>query len=342
VALWDGLTINTNETALVFNQLYNKKSISVVSKANGLLWAITGKKSRVAPPGGQYEFDRVEKITGNRMEVKFLGHVGTPTTVADGAAELATVNLAGNYNAAEWGAQEFPLSHYTWAEPIPASELDRFAGDESKTLSFIDEKFTKVMESYDIVWGTGLNSANTQARVTLGGWQWAVSDGVEAAAAYAVYGLLNRADAANADFRSIVDTTGGELTIVGIQGNLDLVGENGGKPDVAPVRAAMMTKVRALVESHTHITQDSKWSEFGNDWVRINGVTFTLDRYAPTGILPLLDSRGWAFWLKTTGFSSGIVKDRSRVAGYVMPSECWIGNVCVRASWQAKMTGLNS
>src|SRR2546423_2154728 len=120
--LWTGTSINSTETAMVFNQLFNRKAIAMVRKKNGLLYAILGKSENGSTPELGPKYPGEKKITGHQIEVKLLGKLKTIATVADGVAtEGATATLT---NSADyWGAAVFDLAHYKDAHGLPESEI---------------------------------------------------------------------------------------------------------------------------------------------------------------------------------------------------------------------------
>src|SRR5947199_5780584 len=171
--LWTGTSLNNNVLAQVFNQLYNTKAIEMVRKENGLLYAILGKSWRDANPKTGVKFERMEKITGNSIEVKLLGVLDTISTVADGSAELATQTPT--YTSNMFGSATFDLTHYAQTKGIPSSEYNRIQGKEAKTLKYVDDVFNQVMLSLEKTIGDGINSTATNIpdRTHLGSWVYA-------------------------------------------------------------------------------------------------------------------------------------------------------------------------
>ena len=335
MALWNGSAINTNETAMVFNQLANMKAIAMVRNKHGFLYAVLGKQETGSTPGAGTGFQRLKKISGKKIEVKLLGKLASPGTVADGSAEVATETLT--HTTDYWGAAEFDLAHYVYKHPVPHSELMRFMGDEAKTASYLDEVFQLVMLSYEKVWATALSTAAAPSRTVLGGWNFAVDDDN-------TYGTIDRTDSTNADFQGVVKASTGDLTLPKIHTEMDNVRVNGGRVSLGVAGATVYGKIRQLIQPYTQVTYDKDWTEFGGEHIRYAGVSFTLDPDCPTQTLGLLEPESWLLYMdKDTAFtSSGLVHDISRVSTHVLPTEFWMQLICKSPNHNARMEGITS
>lgn len=348
MALWAGTAFNSNESAMLVNQLASKKAIPMVRKKNGLAYAILGKMEANSTPGAGTGFKRLKKITGLKIEDKLLGKVPTPTTTADAnQIDTATLTFTTDY----WGAAEWPLAHYAYPHPIPESELDRFAGEEAKTLSFIDDVFDLVMLGYEKVWGTAFWVAGTSgapSRTVLGSVPFAIAGNNTTGAANwasngSSYGTITRTDSGNADFRGYYEGSIGDLTLGKIRRAKNQVQLAGGSISFGASGEPVYTKIQQLVEAYTEVTYDKTWSEFGGEYVRYAGTTFTLDNYAGAGLLALLEPETWGLWQKSAGMSkSGIVYDVSRVATYVLPTRWWMQLLCLCPSHSALLADITS
>ena len=323
---------------MVFNQVFNKSALSMVRKKNGLLYAILGKSEPGSTPMSGTTFKGEKKITGNKIEVKLHGKLYAIPTVADGSAEIASVTP--QYDSATWGGAEFDLCHYASTYAIPHSELYRFAGDEAKTMSYLDEVFRHIMLSYEDTLGTGIHGTNAPARTTLGSWVYAVDDG----STYDVYGGISRADSANADFRGgYVNTAVGGLTLAKIRTGQNSCVVNGGSPSVGVCGTAVYGKIQSLIEGMTQADNDPEWNQFGGQYVNYGGIKFVLDQRAPSATLGLLDPSSFVLYRKDINFTqSGIVVDPSKVATSVLPWESFVQLICIKPNSNAKMSGIDA
>ena len=336
MGLWAGGTsVNSTATAMVFNQLFNKKALSIVRKKNGLLYAALGKEEPLSMPNEGTKFRGEKKITGLKVEVKLHGKLKTISTVSDGANEVATATLS--VDGAEWGGAEFDLAHYADNHAIPMSQMDRFAGDESKTLDFISEVFEHLMLSYENTLGTALHTSSAPSRTVFGGWEYAVADDN-------TYGGIDRTDSANADFRAgYLNASTGALTLAKIATAQNTIVGNGGTPDVGVCGIAIYGKLQQLVQSYTHIVGDKDWDAFGGTWVRYGPTRFILDQRTSSGVMGILDSSSWVLYRNDGNFTrSGIVVDPSRVATYVLPWGSWAQLICLKPNSNAKLSGIDS
>lgn len=341
MALWAGTAINTTETAMVFNQLYNLRALPMVRKKNGLLYRVLGKRDIGSTRKGDTQFERSSKITGSNVEVKLRGKLSTPVTVADGSAELVTVTP--DFAADEHGGAVFPLTHYTHTKGIPSSQMRRYKGKEAKTDGFYEEQLEGIILAYEALWRTALHSTTfTTAigRTVLGSWCMAVSDGISAGETgdgAKLYGTIDRSDAANIDYRGILDDAGGATTLARIRANVNAADANGGTTDTGIAGTVLYTKIQLLLENYVQITDVSDMTEFGGRYCKYDGVTFTHDQACPSTHIGLLDSSTWGWWSSDDNMTDGVIKDPSRLAGWVIPTESWNQFICLSPNRNVKM-----
>lgn len=343
MALWNGAAINSNETAMVFNQLYNRKALSMVRKKNALLYAILGKEETGSNPNGEVKFKRLTKISGHNIEVKLRGKTyANLATVADGSGEYATYTP--EYISDVFGANEFALTHYTHQVAIPSHEINRFKGEEAKTLSYIGDVFETIMLTYEKELGTQINSTNNASRTQLSGWPWAASDGASSGeTGNAVYGLLDRSDAGNVDYRGYNIVGQGALTLKAIRQVINNVQINGGNPDTGICAATVYGIIQMLLEGYTIVTDVKALDEYGSKFFRYAGVDFMLDKYAPANVLGLLDSSTWMFYMNKMGLSTdGIIPAPWFVSTHIINYEFYCGMFCELPSHNGKIAGITS
>lgn len=346
MALWAGSAINSTETAMVFNRLYNLKAMEMVRKKNALLFKLMGKPDiGNVNENTRLKFERSRIVTGKNIEIKLLGALGAPATVADGSAELATVTR--QFSSTTFGAAEFPLTHYAWTQGIPSSQMRRYKGPQAKTAGFYDEVLNYVMLSYQDVLGTAIHdSAGTAviSRTVMGSWTYGVSDGVstgETTDNFKLYGTIDRSDSANADFRGIVSTSTGALDLNKIRTYANQADANGGVVDTGICGTTLYTKVQQLVEPYVQTNYSEDLAAFGGRYVRYAGIDFMHDQRTTSGVLGLLDSSTW-LWVQNDDDLTdvGVIKDPSIVDGYVLPTAMWCQLICCKPNANAKLTGV--
>lgn len=344
--LWTGSAINSTETAMVFNQLWNRgKIMEIVRKKNGALYAIWGKPEMGSTPAGPNQtFERIEKVTGHNIEVTDLGKLKTISTVADGSAEMATATLTNSQDY--WGGQEFALAHFADAHGLPRSEIDRYAGDELKTSKYIDKVMRMLALSLENTWGTAIHATGASkqpSRTVLGSLQGAVSDGTtatETQSDYSTYGTIDRTDSGNADFRSTV-TVCGNLDLNKIQTMQNTLIAAGGDPSLGVAPVTPYTKIQQLVQGYTEVTYDETWAKFGQKFVMFSGIRFVLDQRCLSTDMFLLSPDDFTWYQKDINFTeSGIVVDISRVASYVLNWGAWCQLICRAPSHQGKFVAI--
>lgn len=339
--LWTGTSLNNNVLAQVFNQLFNTKAIEMVRHENGLLYAILGKSWRDANPKFPVSFERLERITGNQIEVKLLGALDTLSYVADGSAEVATSTP--QYTSNMFGAATFDLSHIAQTKAIPSSEYNRIAGKEAKTLKYVDDVFNQLMLSLENRIGNDINGTSAPTRTAIGGWPFAVSDGVSSGeTSYNVYGL-DRADSGNIDYRAYVNANTGDLTLGKIRTVKNQNRIHGGKNQLGVAETSVYTKLQTLVEAYTTIETDESWAQFGGEYTQYGKTRFVLDQRAPTQTLGILDPESFVFYQNVINFTDqGFIRAPHLVSSYVLPWECWVQLICLQPSRNGKLTGINT
>lgn len=345
MALWAGTSLNTNETAFLFNKLATRKAIAMVRKNHGLTYALLGK--REAPsPDGMTRFQRLQTITGNKIEQRLLGNLRTPATLAD-ANQTDAVTLSWDNDA--WGAAEWSMTHYTDTVPLPNSEMDRIRGDEAKTASFIDEFLEYVMLGYEKKWGTDMHrtgysgGVGDASRILLMSVPYAI-EGYDGAWTDAAddYGTIARDDSGNADFRGQVQSSVGTLTLAKIRTSMFATKAYNGTPSVGVGDGTVLNKVHQLVENYSQVTYNEKWSEFGGEYVRYAGIDWLYDNDTPSGYAYLLTPETWRLYMKSTApfTESGIILDPSKKASYVLPTQFWMQLVCLHPAQNAVLKGI--
>ena len=204
------------------------------------------------------------------------------------------------YSDDTFGGAKFDLTHYANKYGVPDSEYDRIVGDEAKTKSFAADKMLAVTEDHENEWGNQINGAQVGfTRTQMGSWLHAVSDGVSTGeAAYKVYGLIDRSDAGNADFRGVVNVKNGTLTLSDIVSTRNLTRKNGGKVDLLLAETTIYSALESkLMNTQVVVTYDEKWSQFGGQFWRFAGMVGVMEHRMPTGVLGGLDTSTWAFWM---------------------------------------------
>jgi len=347
MALWAGTSLNTNFLANTWNQLWsNDMPIEMVRKHNGLLYKILGKKTKT--PEGGFKFERMEKVTGNKVEITFLGKLDDIDTIANGVSgegASASITAADDY----WGAVEFDFTHYNHKPGIPVSEWTKIAGKERKGAEFFKKRFRQITLSIEKKLGNGMNSTSAVSnyQTSLGTWRHAMSDGTSGSeATYATYGL-DRSDAANADLRGATTQVGVRaITVQKLQKSiLDIVVNGGPPPDFGICGTNVYSYIWNAVTQYTHITQKDSMNEFKGIWVGFGSVDYLLDQRAEEGTLGHGTSEDWGFWRKDVDLfdaKSLWIRDPGVKAMYVAPFDIFAQFLCKRPNGSQLLLGIES
>lgn len=343
MALWAGTTLNNNLLASVFTQLYSKKLVPMCVKANALLYAVLGMTWQDTDPKYGVSFERLKRISGEKVEIRLMGALPQSSKVANGSAELATATPS--YDNDRVGAVKFDWAHYYDVYGVPSTEYNKIEGNEAKTLDWIDETFEMISLGLENdlgndMNGTGYDGPDDEA---LGNWRQAVSDGVTTGETnYATYGL-DRSDSANADFRGTVSNLTGDLTLKKIRTLKNQISPKGGNSALGIGGTTVYTKVQTILEAYTVVESDPGWTQFGGEWVQYGRTKFVHEHRAPSGVLGLLDPRSWIYYEKRHNFlKSGLIPAPWLKTAYVLPWEMYAQFLCKKPNSNGILTDITS
>src|SRR5687768_4196813 len=207
MALWDNSTLNTQELSGAFNRMLDLKTTDILVKHTGTLNAILGRKENM-PPGIE-GFENIRTVSGVQVEWRMLGKHTAISALTPGAAEIGATSVAFDDN--DFGNATLRLAYLKGqGEPMLWSLLTKIQGDEKKTRSYIEDIHMKVTNGWKMALaGTShLMSTSAPSVSVFGAIPYVVDDGN-------VYATIDRADAANANFRSVV------TDLAGAQGTYD-------------------------------------------------------------------------------------------------------------------------
>src|SRR5690349_20783719 len=123
MALWSNSQISNTQAAMMFNRLYNYKSVDIVSKMQALLYFIRGKAVMEQDDQGKpkLKWDRQTggaSIQGNKLEWRMLGKLIGWNYMADMSDEIATTDLSSNTQDF-WGNATLDIAHMGKPYPVP-------------------------------------------------------------------------------------------------------------------------------------------------------------------------------------------------------------------------------
>lgn len=370
-AIWANSTVNTAETAFVFNRMATRKAIPMVRRKNGFLYSILGKEEVGSTPGTT-GFQRHRQITGKDIEWTMLGTLERPQTVADANQNVAATMAI---RTTDWGAATAKYAHFSHTFAVPEDQILRFKGEEEK-LNFMDSFFEKVMLSYEHAIGIRLGFSNItdttymadiQSRDVLGSYVYAIASNNNLSAAVdwanaGNYGTIVRSDANNADFRGNVYTNVGDLTLGKLLTAKNACIVRGGNPTVAMAGATYYTKIEQLVSQYVQTAFDEDWSKFQGAHTIYAGMRMVLEPYIDAGkaydlandttatanfadtgtLVALIDPSTWEFYSNMQNFTSGLVKDITKKALWVLPTSPFMQLVCLSPYRNAIIGGVTS
>lgn len=380
MALYDSTGINNNVIASVFNKLYSQKFVNTIRRKNGTLYAILGKEETGSTPGLE-SFEGLVESSGNNIEARVMGRLRSVPTVASNSAAIGTVTLS--YDADVFGAMTWDFTHFADTLPIPTNDLLKIRGNEMKTANYIDDLFQHVVFSLEQTIGNQITAVptgtfvtalfTTGTKTTMVSLFNAISDGTSTFSTTNVnyyypatdsfmgrfYGNIDRADATNAQFRSVVyggtseaSAGTGQLTLSKIYATQNRIISNGGMPKIAIADPLVFGYVQALTASAAQViyNEDSQWNAFGGVHLSAFGQRYVLDQrlgnqagtvQTSCGALFMLDPTTWRMYRSDQNLSTaGVVVDPSRVAASVLPYQSLVQLVCVDPAKNGKMIGI--
>lgn len=334
MAIWAGLTLNTNVLSTVFNKIADQAAIPMIVKQNALLYHLVGKANPFASAEGN-GVSRMESVTGNDHEWTLLGKVAAPDYITSASDELSTVTVG--YDSAIVGNPTIILAHLGYTHGVPESEYLRFRGKELKTQEWMKTVMQYISFGYENVLGNALHSStttNVPALNKFGAWQAAVDDAN-------TYAAVDRSDSGNADFRSIVNSSFGEVTLPKLQEQINTARGNMGRVSLGVAGTTLYTKIQSLVQPYSQVTYSSDRAEFGSEFVTFAGVKWIQDQRTTSGTIGIFDPQWW-YLLKKDGQemnTGGLIYDFTKKSGYVLPTTLWTQNACKKPNTQIKLSG---
>ena len=334
MALWQGTAVNNNVLSGVFNQVHNKKAISMVTKANPTIYSLMGRPGDDGRNAYNKSFGgwmKSEKISGDKHEVRLRGAIPTFDAIADGSDELTDATI--NYDDDHTGAAVFILAHYGKVQGVPSSEYDRFRGDEAKTLSWIDEIHEYLMDGFVETMSDEFfeNATNAPpARSQFGSLVTAIDDGN-------TYGTIDRTDAGNIDYRAEVGSSTGALTLRKVQDKINAVKDNRGETRVGVIGTTLFGKFQDLVQPYSQATYARDTASWGSDHIYFAGVEWVQERNCPSGLIFGLDPKTFKVVWKDAPFTeSGLILDPRLKAGRIINCNVWLQNFCMKpnSNWK--------
>lgn len=298
MALWAGTSINTNLSASVFNNLLNpSKVVNFAKKRYATISKLMGEPiANVGDISGNMGFERVKSVNGLKHEIRLIGALPTISFTANGSAELGAVT--GNYDADLAGGFDFDLANMPFTQDVPQSEIDKIAGKEAKTVSWIDDLVNQyVLPGYWKKINASINSSDV-----------APADNAITSFNYIIetdntYGL-DRTDSANADYKGIVNLSTGTLTIDHINSDKNSAAANGGFVTLVVAGTSVYGYAEALIQPFAHVTYSQDTAQFGARNIEFAGMQFLMDSDHPSGEMCYLDPTTWGFVLQGGGIKS--------------------------------------
>jgi len=334
MALWAGTSLNTNILASAFNNLLSKKAVNFARDRYALLGALMGDP-KTGVGDADPMFDKANKVSGNKHEIRLIGAIPTITPTASGSALVGSAS--GNYDVDAFGAFEFDLTNLPFTQDLPQTEIDKIAGDEAKTASWLDDITNEyVMPGFFDLINSKINS-NTNAPSDTEITSW-----VHIIATDNTYGL-DRTDSANANFRGNVNSSTGTLGLNHINGDKNTIATKGGLARLGIAGETVYGIVEQLIQPFAHVTYDADVAKFGATDAQFANIRWLLEADAPTQTYGMLDPRDWGFVMRKGKIETfGPERYMGLVAGYRMQFYTAVQLYCKNPRKNVRRTGITA
>ena len=344
-----GATINTTEEAIMFNRLVQRNAILAVRKNNGLFYVMAGKLERGQTPAGLPKFERLNMVSGLKLEQTLTFDLPTISGLPDAnAMDAVTLSI----NANENGAAEWDYCNFSYDKAIPDYLYHRARGSEAKLDNFIAQQADICVKALEKKIGADLSAGTAPARTAFGGWHYAISDGTNVGgldeSAYTSYGGITRTTTTNTDWIGTIYKSTGVFTTTKFASLVDQCDENGGVIDTAVASRTVYGIARAAFLGSAIIENDADMAQFGGRHFTALNVRFILDKNVGTdansqGMLGLLDSSTWRLSLDERGFKTTFLTPEEALwwkGSGQMRIHTWGNCVCLDVNKNGKMTGI--
>lgn len=303
-------------------QYLMSEALRVSRYANFTLHRMLGEYVGGEGRGSTPNFKRLKKVSN---EVRVPLQMTLPGRMAGiargGAAHTAAWTAAGAYADDHGGAAYVPVAEYVGRN---AKGTDEVAFLDGSAGAVDMEGFWRnlVLDDAENTFGTALWATAAPAANVLGGIPYAVDDGVTSA----VYMGVDRSIAANADFRSYVESTAEPLSpekidyVANYISTRTVPGGGAAIADTAVTGLTLFGRCQTIARSFSQGRMDAEFGKVGFKKVAIGDMVVGLDHRVPSGEFYLGDSRGCTV---ATNSSKGFVTllkfdiDPTTVASYM-------------------------
>ncbi|MBS1826520.1 MAG: hypothetical protein JST93_14485 [Acidobacteria bacterium] len=317
MALWDAIQNTTTLNAASWSRVLNKRSADTFLKKSPLVRMIWGDSVNEATTPFDSQWTNTRVVDGGRDEIELRGDAMTVSYVT-----TQTTSNSNNYAANDFGSAQFDLSHFHVTAQVGVEEMTFIHGDAAK-FDYFDRKAQHILDSLFHKLATEFHATGDQARGSLGSWRLAidVNDNVS------TYLGIQRAAAANANLRGIVDSAGTAVTIARLEAAMNSVTANNGMTDLIVCGAANFGVIQSLVESanqYQFTQKDSPWVKWGGRWITVSGVPVALDGYCSATNIGCFDSTSWLVVLNKSGVqASELIRDVTKQSVYALPVDMY-------------------
>src|SRR3990167_2008840 len=292
--IWFGTDLNTTALSSNVNRWMELNFTPWVVQNMGFLYSmlgITGMGQAAANPNWSKIFSKDYESRGNALVVRGLGELDTISGLADAnQTDAATIT----WNQDDIGGAVFQWSHYNHRVPIVDSQYKLIRGDTARTMGFMQDKLEALKWAWHTALANAVEGTDNQLRATVGGWQWAVSDGVSTGeTGYATYGTIDRSDSGNTFFRGNTTVLGRDLELKDLDGLKADIVIDGGRPKVGLAGKTPYNKIKGEQRGYA-AANPINWTMYKGDTpVHYDGIDYCLATRGSDTVLGMFTPESW-------------------------------------------------
>lgn len=342
MAFGDNSTI-TGRLAVAFPKMARAVVADIQSKQYASLYAMRGE-SVYDRSTDMFKFVRSKDIEGTSKEFSINGALPTFVPVTPGTAEEGAYTSYRDFN--EFVNAKVDLTYIPVSVTWTVSEERQLRGKQVAKIALIDELVKRSVKGYmrTLNGGTyGLGSTNAPSASSVGGLDYAISDGVSTGeTAYAVYCTINRGDSANAQFRSGVATSVGSIALADLDTAQTAIMVQGGTPKLAICNQTPYNGIKALLQEGERFTTVNGEMNFSGPHLIYSGINILLDPDCISDNLYMMDPEAFMWIENQENYTlSDVVLQSNTIGSFRGSAFNWAQAILVNPRLAYKLTGIS-
>jgi len=310
--------------------MFQENAVNLFVTNLGLLGAIMSEKPVFAP---KVDMRRVNEITGNQIELKVTGLPLPVNMLANDAAQIATRTRV--YTQTSLGML-FNAAFGSCADDIPYTEVQKIRNPSKKMQqSFMEERLEIIRDSIPETLATQLHTNTIPSQSNFGGIRYQIDD-------TNTFGLIDRSDAGNTMFRSVVNSTA-QVLEASVLETMRIQLLDKGNPNLIVTGETLYAKISNDFNNAQMIEWTEAKANYGSTACIYAGIPVLLDKRTASSHLYMMDTRWWKLWIDKSGeWSTGYSPDPVSEASYMAKHYFFTQLLCSKFTAQGKYSALTA